>query len=469
MPDTVTRPEEPSIPVVHGVDVLVVGGGPGGIGAAVAAARLGAKTLLCEQYGFLGGMASAGLVGPFMWSGLDGDSFDSGVFLEWCHTMEKMGGMSKDGHTFCHEVAKLAAEKLCLDAGVELLYHVQLDRPLMHERAIACVLMLGKSGLTAHRAGVFVDATGDADLAARAGCVVEYGREEDGQVQPMTLSFDMAGVDVSRMPDRRTISNLYRKAKQDGRMKCPREDVLWFRTLEPDRIHFNTTRIIAQSPIETLSLSAAEIEGRRQVLDHVRFLRGDVPGFEKARLHAIGVTTGVRESRRVRGRAYLTRQDFLSASKFPDGICRVNYEIDIHSPAGEGTEQMRLPPGEWYEIPYGCLVPEGCDNLLVAGRPISVDHAVHSSMRIMPSACTVGQAAGTAAAMAVQEGVAPAEVDGRAVRRSLIGQGVWLEGQPPGQTRKSPQGLDVPASRLAAPRSEPGEQVGKGPIHGRDL
>jgi hypothetical protein len=366
-----------------------------------------------------------------MWSGLDGHSFDSGVFLEWCRAMAEMGGLGKDGHTFCHEVAKLAAEKLCLDAGVELLYHVQLDGPLMDGRSIAYVLMLGKSGLTAHRAKAFVDATGDADLAARAGCAVEYGRPEDGQVQPMTLSFDMAGVDVSRMPDRRTVSDLYNKARQEDRVKCPREDVLWFRTLEPDRIHFNTTRIIAHSPIETLSLSAAEVEGRRQVLDYVRFLRSDVPGFERARLHAIGVTTGVRESRRVRGHAYLTRQDFLNAAKFPDAICRVNYEIDIHSPVGEGGEETSLPLGEWYEIPYGCLVPQDCDNLLVAGRPISVDHAVHSSMRIMPSACTVGQAAGTAAAMAVQKGVAPAELDGRAVRRSLIDQGVWLEGEPP--------------------------------------
>ena len=175
-----------------------------------------------------------------------------------------------------------------------------------------------------------------------------------------------------------------------------------------------------------MSLSEAEIEGRRQVLDYVEFLRRDVAGFESARLHAVAVTIGVRESRRVRGHAYLTRADFENASKFPDGICRVNYEIDIHNPTGGGSEHAQLPPGEWYEIPYGCLVPLDCDNLLVAGRPISVDHAVHSSMRVMPPACTVGQACGTAAAMALSQGCTPAEVDGREVKRSLIEQGVWL-------------------------------------------
>jgi hypothetical protein len=134
-------------------------------------------------------------------------------------------------------------------------------------------------------------------------------------------------------------------------------------------------------------------------------LRGDVPGFEQARLHALAATIGVRESRRVRGRAYLTRRDYEEAAKFPDGICRVNYEIDIHSPTGQGTELVPMPPGEWYEIPYGCLVPRGCENLLLAGRPISVDHA----------------------AMAVRAQATPAELDGADVRRSLIEQGVWLE------------------------------------------
>lgn len=432
MPHTVTRSAQRDIPVLHDVDVIVVGGGPGGLGAAVAAARLGARTLLCEQYGFLGGMASAGLISPFMANGIKGQPFDTGILREWWDLMDRMGGMR--GSAICQETAKLAAERLCLDAGVQLLYHVQLDRPLMArrrrgaaaKRRINCVLMLGKSGLTAHRAAVYVDCTGDADLAARAGCAFELGRPEDGYCQPMTTCFDLAGVDLARMPGSPAINALYDKARAEGRVKCPRENVLWFRTVEDDRIHFNTTRIVMHDATDTLSLSDAEVEGRRQIMDTIGFLKADVAGFERARLHAIATTVGVRESRRVRGRAYLTRADYERAAKFPDAIARVNYNIDIHSPTGGGTELVRLPEGEWYEIPYGCIVPADCDNLLVGGRPISVDHAVHSSMRVMPPACTIGQAAGTAAALAVKNGVSPAEIDGREVRRSLIEQGVWL-------------------------------------------
>ena len=428
MYERVTRPEQKDIPVLHDVDVVVMGGGPGGIGAAVAAARQGAGVLLCEQYGFLGGMASAGLISPFMSSGLGGRSFDSGVCQEWRDLMADMGGMHEDGRTLCHEVAKLAAEVLCLDAGVEILYHVQLDRPLMDGARIDCVTMLGKSGLTAHRGRMFIDCTGDADLAARAGCEFELGREQDGATQSMTTCFDVAGVDVDRMPDHATIDAAYHRAREQGRVHCVRQNVLFFKSVEPDRIHFNTTRIVGHDATDTLSLSEAEQEGHRQVAEFVELLRRDVPGFENSRLHAIATTVGVRESRRVRGHAYLTRADFERGARFPDGICRINYPIDIHNPLGSGTEIVHLPKGEWYEIPYGCLVPLGCDNLLVGGRPISVDHAVHSSMRVMPPACTIGQACGTAAAMALRQGVTPAEVDGVAVRRSLIEQGVWLEG-----------------------------------------
>jgi hypothetical protein len=426
MPETVTRPEQDGIPVLHDVDVVVIGAGPGGIGAAVSAARLGARTLLCEQYGFPGGMATAGLVNPFMPNHLDGRSLDSGVFQDWCRLMDDMGGLGENGRTFCHETAKLAAERLCLEAGVELLYHVRLDRPLMEGRRIACALMLGKGGLTAHRGALFVDCTGDGDLAARAGCAFDYGRPEDGLAQAMTTCFDLGGVDVERMCDRPTINAAYDRAREEGRIDCPRENVLYFPTLQADRIHFNTTRVIRHDATDTLSLSDAEVEGRRQVTEYLDFLRRDVPGFESARLHAIAVNIGVRESRHIRCRDRITREDFEQASKFPDGICRCRYPIDVHSPTGGGGESTDMPEGEWYDIPYGCLVPVDCDNLLVGGRPIGADHAIHASMRVMPPACTVGQAAGTAAAMAVRRGVPPGEIDGREVRRSLIEQGVWL-------------------------------------------
>jgi len=424
--DYLTRPEQTAVPVVKEAEVVVVGGGPGGLGAAVGAARAGARTLLVERYGCLGGMATVGLVNPFMSNEVKGQPLDSGVFLDWCRKMEQMGGLGPHGHIFNPEVAKLAAEELCLEAGVELLYHATFDQPVMDGRRIEALLFTGKSGTIGVRGQVYVDATGDADVAARAGCGFELGRPEDGLCQPMTTCFDIGGVDRERMPDRAGINELYEKAKAEGRLGCPRENCLWFPTLQADRIHFNTTRVVKYDATDTLSLSEAEIEARRQVREFVAWLREDVPGFENSYLLAVAFHIGVRESRRVLGVDYLTREQAVACSKFADAICRCRYPIDIHSPTGGGTELVQFPPDDWYEIPYGCIVARDADNLLIGGRPISVDHAVHASMRVMPPACTVGQAAGVAAALACQQGVPPREVDGREVRARLIEQGVAL-------------------------------------------
>lgn len=444
MTDTVSRPAEPQVPVLRDADVVVVGGGPGGLGAAVGAARQGAKTLLVERYGFLGGMATAGGVNPFMTNHLDGRRLDTGVFTDWCDWMEKLNGILPDGRTFNAEVAKLAAEQLCLEAGVELLYHANFDLPLLDGTRIEALTFHSKSGTVAVRGKMFVDCTGDADLAARSGCPFEYGRDEDHLTQPMTANFDVGGVDPERMGDRASINELYDRAKAAGRITCPRENCLWFRTTEPTRIHFNTTRVVLHDATKVDSLSDAEIESRRQILEYLDWLRDEVPGFENAYLVSLAMHIGVRESRRIRGQAYLTRADYERYAKFPDGIARVRYPIDIHSPTGAGTEIVRLPADEWYEIPYGCLVPQKMDNLLVGGRPISVDHAVHSSMRVMPPACTVGQAAGVAAAMSVAEGTTPAELDGVRVKQAMVDQGVWLvsgeEQQGPGGELKDLSG-----------------------------
>ncbi|MBI3831212.1 MAG: FAD-dependent oxidoreductase [Planctomycetes bacterium] len=450
MPATVTRPAQEQIPVLHEADVIVLGGGPGGIGAAVGAARNGAKTVLLERYGFLGGMATAGHVNPWMPNHHDGKPLDTGVFQDWCKRIEALGGMKLPHRQFCPETAKLAAEQICLEAGVEILYHVMFDRPLLNGAKVDSVLMLGKSGLTAHRAKVFIDTSGDADLAARAGCPFEFGREGDGAAQPMTTNFDLANVEVKRIPDRKILQEKYEQAKAEGRIVCPRENVLYFHTVEEDRIHFNTTRVVGCKGTDTLQFSRAEIEGRRQVAQFITFLRSEISGFENARLHSMGSQIGVRETRRVKGRAYLTRKDYERGSKFPDGICRVTYPIDIHNPTGTGTEMVHLPKGDWYEIPYGCLVPQGCENLLVGGRPISVDHAVHSSMRVMPPACTVGQACGTAAALCAQRGLSPAELDGREVKRLMIAQGVNLVEGGPEASAAAPYRNDRSAAVLSA-------------------
>lgn len=428
-----------NIPLTHEADVMVVGGGPGGIGAAVMAARAGAKTLLIERYGHLGGMATSGEVNPFMSNHADGICLDKPVYVEWVQRMrrylppdlrgripasdgEVQSGMSR---LISKDVAMLATEDLCREAGVELLYHHWLADTIVADRRIDAIVLLSKSGYTAAKAPMYVDCTGDADLAAGAGCEFEQG-DAGGHCQPMTLCFKLSHVARERLPDRGEMARLYGEAKERGEIHCPREDVLYFNFYDEDVVHFNTTRVVRKSGADGVELSQAEIEARRQMREYLEWLRRCVPGFEQARIHSIAHHIGVRETRRVKGIAHITRNDFVRRAKFPDAVARVRYPIDIHNPLGSGTEIVRLPEGEYYEIPYGCVVPKDVDNLTVGGRPVSVDHAIHASMRVMAPACTVGQAAGLAAAVAAARESRPAALDGVEVRRLLVAQGAYL-------------------------------------------
>ena len=228
------------------------------------------------------------------------------------------------------------------------------------------------------------------------------------------------------MPSRDEINTLYRRAQAAGRLDCPREDVLFFKDFEDDVLHFNTTRVVKHNPLDAGELSEAEIIARRQLREFLKFLREEVPGFEHAELYSVGARIGARESRRIIGKAFIGVKEFETRAKFPDGIARVNYPIDIHNPGGSGTDLRHLPEDEYYEIPYGCIVPPEVSNLLIAGRGISVDHALHSSMRVMPPVCSIGQAAGMAAAMAIEEQCRPEKLDGVALRAALKEFGAYL-------------------------------------------
>ena len=424
------------LPISVESDVIVVGGGPGGIGAAVAAAREGAGVLLVEHYGFLGGMATAGEVNPFMPNHVNGESLDQGIFEEWLDRMRVYHGVRGTSRVFDPNTARLAAEDLCTEAGVDLLYHHRAAHVESGERHIRGVVLHSKGGLSAVRASQYVDSTGDGDVAALAGCAFEYGSGNSGHGQPMTLCFKLK-LDPADLPaggsekdlyaavraDMGRVQEVYRKAQADGRIECPREDVLIFRGVDDRVVHFNTTRVIHRAGIRGNELSAAEIEGRRQLRQIVEVLRTEVPIFRNAKVHSIAPQIGVRETRRILGRAYVTLADYRAGRRFPDGIERVNYPVDIHNPDGTGTTFLDMPKDVWYEIPFGCLVPRDIDNLAIGSRCISVDHGVHSSVRVMPPVCSLGQAAGTAAAMAIAAGIDLAAVDGLAVRRRLIEQG----------------------------------------------
>ena len=432
---TVNYQTDREIPVIAETDVLVIGGGPGGVCAGVMAARNGVKTLLAERYGCLGGMAVFGEVTPFMRSHVKNRALDRPVYVDWCRQMRlyrsdevnrkipfdencAAGMVSKDE-------AMLAMEDLLLGSGARIMYHHTLVDVIMQSGRIEAAVFHSKSGCCAVKAEIYIDSTGDGDLAVLAGAPFEFGNG-DGFCQPMTTCFKLAGVDRARMPDRAGINAIYDRAKAEGKINCPREDVLWFPTPEEDVIHFNTTRVIRKNAVNGLELSEAEIEGRRQVRQFVEFLRRYVPGFEQARLHSIAHHVGVRESRRILGLVYQTVEDFKQAAKYPDGVVKVNYPIDIHNPSGSGTILERIAPDDWYEIRYGALVPRSSRNLLMGCRAISLDHALHSSARVMPPVCSIGQAAGMAAAMCVKKGVPPSELDGAEVRRELAAAGAWL-------------------------------------------
>lgn len=408
-------------------DVIVAGGGPGGLAAAVASARNGANTLLVERYGFLGGMATAGLVNPYMtyWAGEE--QIIHGIHQEIIDRLTELGAYGKGSRTaFDPEAYKYVADRMCLEAGVRLLYHSFVTDVKKNDNYIEALEIAGKSGKRWARAKVFVDATGDADVAFMAGARCEQGREEDGLTQPCTLNFRVCNVDMQRIPDRAERDRLYSAAKAEGRLDCPRENVLMFFTTRDGEIHFNQTRINRIDGTSSEDLTAAEIEGRRQAWQFLEFLRRDVPGFEKAEMLVSGPQIGIRESRRVIGDYVLTGDDVLSGRKFPDVIARGSYSIDIHSPTGSGTLIRHLKPGESYDIPYRCLVPKGVENLLTAGRPISATHEAHSSLRIMPICLAIGQAAGTAAALSIREGVSPRTLDVSLLQATLRAQGANL-------------------------------------------
>jgi len=407
-------------------DVIVVGGGPGGVPAAVAASRNGARVLLVEAYGFLGGMATNALVHPYMKYNAGETILSRGLFEEFVDIMRGHGVILDDRKHFDAEPMKGLVDRFVLDAGCDLLLHARAVGVLMDGGTVKAVRVFHKGGIEDLSADIVIDSTGDGDISAWSGATVEVGRREDNACQPMTTSFRMANVDVGRIPPREEINRLYDGAKERGEVKNPRENVLYFKSVHPDVIHFNTTRIVGRSALDGWSMTGAEIEGRRQVDDMVRFLKKHVAGFENAYLMKIGPQIGVRESRRVMGRYVLTADDVLEARHFDDGIACASYDIDIHNPAGTGTVIKRLKPGTYYEIPYRCLLPGGVDNLIVASRCISATHEAHSSLRVMPIVWALGQAGGTAAAICVKRHLPPGDVDTRELRRTLADQGAFV-------------------------------------------
>lgn len=432
-------------------DVVVVGGGPAGIMAAIAAGRQGARTVLIERYGFLGGMSTAALVYPWMTFHTEtGEQVIRGIPQELVERLMACGG--SPGHLrdtvgfvstvtpYHPELFKVTALDMLKEAGVRLLLHSFVDEAEVEGNRIAGVTLTGKSGRIGVHGTMFVDTSGDADVANLSGAPTLVGRDGDRLTQPMTMKFRMRGVDLEAVkramienPD-----NFYHKTPFADLERIPltgiqgfyaewkaanvpinRDQVLLFAGPAEDEVLVNCTRVQGLSGTDVEDLTRAEEEGRRQVLLMAEFLQKSVPGFARASISAVGTQIGVRESRRIDGLYSLTIDDVVSGRKFPDAVARSGYPVDIHDPSGKGVKAAWIGGDGAYDIPYRCLVAKGVDNLLAAGRCISTTHEALATTRLTPSCMATGQAAGTAAALAADLGTTAAQVDAALLREWL--------------------------------------------------
>jgi hypothetical protein len=445
---------------MHDFDVLVVGGGNAGCAAAIAAARHGARTLLAERYGFLGGTATAAMVGPWMTFHSGRERIVGGIAQEIVERLVGLGGSL--GHVpdssdyvptitpFDPEIHKALLFEMMREAGVSLLLHAYVVDAIREGDAVVGARFATVAGMREYRGRVVIDATADAYVAAAAGVPTQQG-DDRGRVQPASLMFRLSHVDLTKLatyvrmhPDQmRTslktherlapsltavagLSELWRQAREDGMVDVPRELVSFFISPYPDEVTVNMTRVVDIDPLDPDDLTRAEVEARLQTVQLLRFFRERVPGFENARIAATGTQIGIRESRRIVGRYTLTGEDVLQGRRFDDAVARSAYPIDIHNPSGSGTTTRRLREGESYEIPYRCLVPVDREQLLVAGRCISTTHEALASTRLTPTVMTLGQAAGTAAALSKTSRVRVADVDPVHLRAELVRDGVDL-------------------------------------------
>lgn len=448
-------------------DVLVIGGGPAGSVASVAAARSGAKTAVIERYGFLGGSLTAAMVAPIMGFHAGDLQVVRGIPDEIVERMKGLGatpGHVPDPVDFCYTVTPFDYEglkrvllELAVESGADLWLHSIFLGADVQDGRVRSVRVWQKDGIKELRAPIYVDASGDGDLCAAAGVPFEIGRREDGSPQPMTLMFRIGGVDwdpvmryfadhdselqhgqgvhpridlewLRNLPIRgfAGFKGLIADARARGEWTIPRDRLLVFEGVRPGEAVVNTTRVQGRLGIRGSDLAQAELEGRKQAYEVMAFLQRRVPGFAKSYLLETPTQIGVRETRRITGDYVLQQDDILRGVKFPDAIACGGYPIDIHDPTSLQVVAKRLAPGEYYSIPYRCLLPKGLDNVLVAGRCISATHEAFAAFRVSAIVMAIGQAAGTAAAMAASSGRQPRQLDFPQLRSKLLEQGAFL-------------------------------------------
>ncbi len=442
------------IPVLRKKDVLVIGGGCAGISAAVSAARHGSDVLLVEKNGFLGGMATAGLIGPFM------TCFDpegkrqviKGVFEEFVQRMIALGGAIHPakieagssyagyrvyGHAHCGpfnpECFKIVAEQMCVENNVELLYNATFVATVLNETkdSIKGVVLATKAGLIQVDADIVIDCSGDADVAYQSGVPFRYG-DDEGKTQPGSMFFTIKGIDKSKLEQVRTESGdftsiffqkLINEEINSGRYSVPRNKFAVYEN--PDgTFRVNMSRIYLKDGCDPFEITKASIESRGQITEIISLMRRLIPGCENVELVDSAAALGLRETRRIQGDFVLKGEDILNKRKFDDVVFLAGNSIDMHN--GNAVSYITAE-GEPYQIPYRILLPKKISNLLVAGRCCSLDRVALAAIRVMPPVFAMGQAAGTAAALCVQDGHRVAEVDIKKLQNCLIQDGAVLE------------------------------------------
>jgi len=438
----ITLPPE-RIPVSHEVDVVVVGGGAAGIAAAISASANGARTLLVEQRGFLGGMGTVALVPAFCPFTDKVKPIIRGIGMELMERMKRECNAdyrqqyerTLDWVPIDPEVLKRVYDDAVEEKGVTLLYHTFVYDVLLSEnkRIVEGIIVVNKSGRSLIRAKYIIDATGDGDIAAKAGVPFQKGGDQ-GELQPGSMCYLLANVDrkqfhnfLEETGDTGQLHKTVERAIAEGALPEGRKSISGLAWVNDYLVGVNFGHVFGIDGTKAEDLTRGAIEGRRLAERQLQFFRSYVPGFEKAHMVASGEQVGIRETRRIQGDYALMAEDFMQARSFPDDIARNAYYIDIHLANSKGSMTFtHLPPGQSHGVPYRVLLPINIDNLWVPGRAASSDRAVQGSLRVMPNCFAMGQASGLAAALALGITGTSRDVEVRKLQQLLVEQGAWL-------------------------------------------
>lgn len=448
--------ETKNCPVYCKAEVVVCGGGTAGVFAAIAAAEQGKKVIIIEQFGSIGGSATNALVTPIMGTHIEGNPKCSYISKKVYDKLLKYNGVDVEtGAKFDPLLLKIVLEELCIEAGVKLLYYTFIGDVLKEGNTIKGVVIVNKAGMQIVEGDIFIDTTGDGDVSVYAGAAFTKGNPETGKNQPISLRYTVGGIDIPAFgefleseikrtgfnkysayirpyyigtavtaDDHWTFSEIFNQAIANGDL-TEEDKIYWQTSMFPSRndsICFNNPEFFVDvDGTDPEHLTKTQIEGKQRILKQLKFYKKYFKGFDNAYISEIAPMVGIRETRNITAEYVLTAQDLIGKQKFEDAICQSNYPVDIHG-KGANLVNYNKPADDgkpYYEIPYRSLVVKGIDNLLVAGRCLGAEFLAESSLRVQHSVRSTGEAAGIAAAFALNKGILPRELDGKEVSSEM--------------------------------------------------